>query len=228
MFNGYTDFFNINFHIFTRPQLICENNYTPFFNKFMISNITLVSKRWNINMYIYNNHMWFDNKMLPVKIYYIVKNRENKSNELSKYFLFIDKISKSENTIFETGIINILRANPYLMLIFRKVKADIIRQWIKNDDLVEIFCLDNDNTIHSVYRLKELSLKSDVGISDQNNSLSINNFDYLKNNIDKKFGITLDKELNSTFFKNQLLDILQKLFKEQIIVNNVIVSEYKY
>jgi hypothetical protein len=172
--------------------------------------------------------MWFDNKMLPVKIYYIVKNRENKSNELSKYFLFIDKISKSENTIFETGIINILRANPYLMLIFRKVKADIIRQWIKNDDLVEIFCLDNDNTIHSVYRLKELSLKSDVGISDQNNSLSINNFDYLKNNIDKKFGITLDKELNSTFFKNQLLDILQKLFKEQIIVNNVIVSEYKY
>lgn len=227
----------------------------PYYNKYMTVNISLVSKKYHSMLYLQRNKMWLNNTMLPVKVYYIVKNKdydstkenyENLINNVTQpYILYVDNHLLSGNMIFETDIIKIFRKMPYVKLYYRKISPEVIKDWINNDNLVEIFCLDNDNTIHSIYKITELGeseLKDEYAsyINDDKDNQDFNNFQ--KDSDDEEYFDYLDKDsqvgkrvlikrihnMKSTYFKNELLSVLQKLFTEDIVMNNVFIREFKY
>jgi len=251
IYNGYTDFYNINFHIYSKPRLFggSDSRLTPFFGQNMIANITLVSKKWNTHLYLGNDVMWFTNKFFPVKVYYIVKNKlsnltpnvETKgrnSESCNKtvdslieppYIMYVDNLSSSGNAIFETDIIKILRKNPYIKLYYRKVSSDIVKDWLNNEELVEIFTLGNDNTVHSVYQVNEVD-SIDRIVKEKSHSHKEN---YSEVSEEESSGVgssshRREVKIQSTFFKDQLLSILKQVFEEKIIMSDVYVTEYKY
>lgn len=193
-FNGYTNYFNVNFNIFSEPLDYGESQISPFFSKKMNVNISLVSKKWNSFLVLKDKQIGFSNDKLPVKIYYIVK-----TDHEDHYIVYLDNISNQVKSTFESDIFQVIKENSRITTVFANISYDYLNNLIKTNNLLEAFTLDSDNTIHSIYSITY----------------------YEDNNTKRNY------ELKTTF-KNQLLALLDKLFKEEIVNHNINISEYKY
>ena len=114
-----------------------------------------------------------------------------------KEYVYVDVLDDNKNVVFATDIINILRYNPYLNLFYKKINTDLIENWISNDDLIEVFYLDDESNLQSVYSI----IKND-------NSLNYN--------------------VKTTYFKEQIMDILDNIYKDKLILDGTEVYSYNY
>lgn len=193
-YNGYTNFFNVNFNIFTIPREYGESQIAPFFNKKMNVYLSLVSKKWNLSLILKDKKIVFSNNNLPVKIYYIVK-----TNVKDHYIVYLDNISNQVNSSLESDIYQLIKENKQITNVFANISFDYLLNLIKTNNLLEAFTLDTDNTIHSIY--------------------SITYFGESETKINYEL---------KTLLKNQLLNMLDKLFKEEIVDFKMNITEHKY
>lgn len=186
IYNNKTSYLTISFNLFS-PGNHIKSIFFPTINRQLYCTISLISSPSKTSIILDNNTISLSNDLEPILMFYVVKNEKKqqlsmnrqdqdiieveKYNEHQHYlklkissndkmFLYVDIYNKSKNLIFETDLIRILRHNPYVNLFYRKVTCEDLSNWLANNQLVEIFCLDDENSLHSIYEIDH----SDLGV----------------------------------------------------------------
>ena len=147
LYNNTFPYYTINFYLYSNNK---ETNslFFPVSNKYINVNIGLIDKHIKTKMKIdgFNNIITIS-PINPLIIFYLIKSE-------GKMILFINTEEQSQNIIFETDLIKLLRMNPYFDLYYKKVDALTIQTWIENESLIEIFCLNDQSSLHSIQQIQ--------------------------------------------------------------------------
>lgn len=226
IYNNKNNYFNVSFSLYSIPHIYSNNlNIFPVVNKHIYCTLSMIANNLKTNMIIDNETASYSSINTPLIVFYIVRGIDisdendlnlpsinnplkgkinnyklyNKLNIMlnDKEYVYVDVLDDNKNVVFATDIINILRYNPYLNLFYKKINTDLIENWISNDDLIEVFYLDDESNLQSVYSI----IKND-------NSLNYN--------------------VKTTYFKEQIMDILDNIYKDKLILDGTEVYSYNY
>lgn len=223
--NNFINYFTFNFSLYAPSEPLRDSLIFPINQKKLYSTVSLINKQTKSSMIIKDNKISFSIQQKPTLVFYIVKSDDisnkndydlpsinsssrNTFNEhdfytrlnislKDKYYMYVDVFTKSQNLVFETDLIRILRHNPYLNMFYRKIEPSLLNSWIDENKLIEAFFLDDECTLHSIYTVE-----------------------------DKDNGI--NETMKSYYFKKQTLDIIDCLFKDKLVMNDVNVSQYYF
>lgn len=190
IYNNKTSYITISFNLFS-PGNHYKSIFFPTINRQLYCTISLISSPSNTSIILDNSTISLSNDLEPILMFYVVKNEKKQQlsmnrqdqdiSEVEKYnehqhylklkissndkmFLYVDIYNKSKNLIFETDLIRIFRHNPYVNLFYRKVTSEDLSYWIANDQLVESFCFDDENSLHSIYKIEHSEIAKETSL----------------------------------------------------------------